>query len=65
MIQQLIAWVEHHESVRAVLLTSTRTMPGTTPDLFSDYDVILAVTDIHPFFEDRGWLEDFGSVLVV
>ncbi len=65
VIQQLINWTEERESVRAAILTSTRTMPGTTPDLFSDYDVILAVTDIHPFFEDRGWLGDFGSVLGV
>ncbi len=65
VIQHLLKWAEQRESVRAVLLTSTRTMPGASLDPFSDYDVILAVTDIHPFFEDRGWLGDFGPVLVV
>ena len=24
-----------------------------------------SLKDIHPFFEDRSWLEDFGEVLVV
>jgi aminoglycoside 6-adenylyltransferase len=65
VIRHLLEWAERHETVRAVLLTSTRTIPGTLLDPFSDYDVILAVTDIHPFFEDRGWLGDFGPVLVV
>ena len=58
-------WAEKREPVRAMLLTSTRTSPNARVDLFSDYDVILVVTDIHPFFADRGWLEDFGRVLVV
>jgi aminoglycoside 6-adenylyltransferase len=48
-----------------MILTSTRTKPGVTVDRFSDYDVIVAVTDIHPFFDDRSWLEDFGQVLVL
>ncbi len=65
VIRHLLEWAEWYETVRAVLLTSTRTIPGALLDPFSDYDVILAVTDIHPFFEDRGWLDDFGPVLVV
>jgi len=65
VIGQLMRWAAEHEPVRAMLLTSTRTSPEARVDLFSDYDVVLAVTDIHPFFEDRAWLEDFGRVLVV
>lgn len=65
IIQQLMAWATRQESVRAMLLTSTRTSPNARVDLFSDYDVVLVVTEIHPFFEDRAWLEDFGRVLVV
>ena len=48
-----------------MLLTSTRAIPNAPVDIFSDYDVVLVVEDIHPFFEDRSWLEDFGEVLVV
>jgi aminoglycoside 6-adenylyltransferase len=48
-----------------MLLTSTRANPHASVDAFSDYDVVLVVTDIHPFFEDRTWLQDFGPVLVV
>ena len=48
-----------------MLLTSTRATPGASVDEFSDYDVILVVAEIHPYFEDRSWLDDFGEVLVV
>lgn len=65
VIRQLIRWAEERESVRAAILTSTRTSPHAHTDVFSDYDIIYVVTDPHPFFEDRTWLEDFGRVLVV
>ncbi len=65
IIRQLMDWAAIQKPVRAMLLTSTRTIPHARVDLFSDYDVVLVVTDIHPFFADRAWLEDFGRVLVV
>ncbi|HKY55829.1 MAG TPA: aminoglycoside 6-adenylyltransferase [Anaerolineales bacterium] len=63
-INKLIHWAEQRESIRAMLLTSTRAIPNAPRDDLSDYDVILVVEDIHPFFEDRSWLADFGEVLV-
>lgn len=65
VLHRLIQWVEAKSSVRAMLLTSSRSNPKAPLDLFSDYDIILVVRDIHPFFGDRSWLEDFGKVLVV
>jgi aminoglycoside 6-adenylyltransferase len=62
--RRLIAWAGEREAVRAMLLTSTRAVPGATVDAFSDYDVILIVRDIEPFVADRGWAGDFGAVLV-
>jgi aminoglycoside 6-adenylyltransferase len=47
-----------------MLLTSTRARPRAPVDVLSDYDVVLVVEDIRPFFADRSWLEDFGRVLV-
>lgn len=64
VIQQLIQWAEKQALVRAMLLTSSRANPRATVDVFSDYDVILVVPDIHPFFETRSWLQDFGEVVV-
>ena len=65
VIQRLIQWAEQRESIRAMLLTSTRAIPTASVDVFSDYDVVLVVKNIRPFFEDRSWLADFGEVLVV
>jgi aminoglycoside 6-adenylyltransferase len=63
-IQRLVEWAEKQEAIRAILLTSTLTNPNAPVDIFSDYDVILAVEDIHPYFDDDAWLGDFGKVLV-
>ncbi|MBX3011685.1 MAG: aminoglycoside 6-adenylyltransferase [Caldilineaceae bacterium] len=63
-LQQLIAWAAAQPLVRAMLLTSTRAIPHATTDRLSDYDVILVVRDIHPFYADRHWLQSFGQVLV-
>lgn len=65
VINSLILWGEQQGPVRAMLMTSTRAVPNAPVDDLSDYDVILVVEDIHPFYEDRGWLNDFGEVLVV
>src|SRR5688572_6477472 len=65
VISKLVQWAEQRESIRAMLLTSTRAIPNAPVDILSDYDVVLVVRDIHPFLEDRSWLEDFGEVLVV
>ncbi|HEV2742003.1 MAG TPA: aminoglycoside 6-adenylyltransferase [Rubrobacter sp.] len=64
MIRRLVRWAEERDPVRTMLLTSTRARPGAPVDALSDYDVVLVLEDIRPFFEDRSWLEDFGEVLV-
>ncbi len=65
MIERLIQWAEHQPLVRAMLLTSSRAIPNAPGDVFSDYDVILALLDVRPFHEDRTWLEAFGPVLAL
>jgi aminoglycoside 6-adenylyltransferase len=65
VVRRLVGWAERRDPVRAMLLTSSRANPNAPVDVLSDYDVVLVVRDIHPFFEDRAWLQDFGRVLVV
>lgn len=60
VIRRLVHWADQQNLVRAMLLTSTRANPHMPVDIFSDYDVVLVVTDIHPFYTHRAWLEDFG-----
>jgi aminoglycoside 6-adenylyltransferase len=64
LIPTLVQWATARDAIRAMLLTSTRAVPGAPTDILSDYDVILIARDIHPFVADRAWLNDFGEVLV-
>lgn len=63
-IAHLLQWANQQEAIRAVLITSTRAIPGAAVDILSDYDIILVATDIQPFHADRRWLDAFGTVLV-
>lgn len=65
VLHQLVQWADEQPSVRAVILTSSRAIPHAQTDEFSDYDVILALTDVKPFYENRTWLETFGHVLAL
>lgn len=65
VIQRLIRWGTGKPAVRAMILTSSLTSPTAPVDLLSDYDVILAVDDVRPFYESRAWLSDFGPLLVL
>ena len=65
IIHRLVHWAEGQASIRAMLLTSSRAVPNALLDAFSDYDIVLVVTEVRPFYADDSWLEDFGKVLVV
>ena len=65
MLARFVDWGESRSDVHAILLTSSRTVPGAPLDVFSDYDIIVVVDDIYPYFSSREWLEAFGHVLVL
>lgn len=41
IIRRLVVWAEGQTTLRAMLLTSTRAIPGAAIDALSDYDVVL------------------------
>jgi aminoglycoside 6-adenylyltransferase len=66
MTEKLIEWGVRQESVRAMVLTSSRAIPNNPyTDEYSDYDVILALRDVQPFHDCREWLAAFGTVLAM
>jgi aminoglycoside 6-adenylyltransferase len=65
VLQRVCQWADGQDLVRAAILTSSRAIPHAQTDAFSDYDVILVLTDIEPFYSSRNWLETFGSVLAL
>lgn len=61
VLDQLVAWGTDHALIRAMILTSTRTRPDGPVDLLSDYDLILAVSDVGPFAFDDAWIYEYGT----
>ncbi len=65
VIDRLVRWAEGKADIRAMILISTRASPDATVDAFSDYDVIVAVTDFQRYLENEDWLGDLGEVLTL
>lgn len=64
MTDRLAEWAAKRDDVRAMILTSSRAIPKAPVDAYSDYDVVIIVDDVVSMVENRGWLSDFGEVLV-
>jgi aminoglycoside 6-adenylyltransferase len=64
VVDKLVAWGTAHPLIRAMILTSSRTRPEGPVDLLSDYDLILAVSDVGPFAFEDAWTYDYGSPMV-
>jgi aminoglycoside 6-adenylyltransferase len=64
VLDALVAWGERTPEIRAMVLTSSRAWPDGPVDEFSDYDIILAVTDHLRFAGDLGWQGTLGTPLV-
>jgi aminoglycoside 6-adenylyltransferase len=65
ILRRLADWAAGQELVRAVILESSRAREGAELDIFSDYDVLLALADTQPFVEGEAWLCGFGEPLVL
>jgi aminoglycoside 6-adenylyltransferase len=65
VLQEIKTWGLANPAVRTVILTSSRANPNATPDLLSDYDVEVAVSDRDSFLQNEDWLTVFGKILAV
>ena len=64
ILDRLVAWGNAQATVRAMLMTSTRTRPNGPVDILSDYDIIIAVTDPERFARNDEWVNDYGPPMV-
>lgn len=64
VLGRVVAWATEQPLVRAVLLESSRATGSAVVDRFSDYDILLVVSEVHPFADDNGWQRYFGEPLV-
>lgn len=63
VLARLVAWGEAHPSIRALVLTSSRARDDETVDVLSDYDLIVAVSDVALFVESDAWMSAYGRPL--
>jgi aminoglycoside 6-adenylyltransferase len=65
VIEALVAWGQRTPEIRAMVLTNSRARADGPIDEFSDYDLILAVTDPNRFAHgDLAWQSAIGGPLV-
>jgi len=64
VVGKLVAWGTAHPLIRAMILTSSRTRPDGPVDLLSDYDLILAVSDVALFAFDDAWTSAYDRPMV-
>jgi aminoglycoside 6-adenylyltransferase len=64
VLQRAVDWANDDEGVRALILESSRAVPDTALDEFSDYDLLVVVSDIDAFATDDGWLAWWRTPLV-
>lgn len=65
VIRKLIAIGQRYDSIRAIVMTSTRCSPNASMDVFSDYDIEIFTEDPDQFGETDEWFESLGPVLIV
>ncbi len=53
------------ERIRAMWLNGSRANPDADKDVFMDYDVVCAVTDLAPFVDATDFLQRFGEIAVM
>lgn len=64
VIHRLKNWTESNDTVRALIVTSSRSGKTNAPiDDFSDYDIVVYVNSLDKFRNDD-WLSSFGDILV-
>ncbi len=64
VLERVVWWAESHPLIRAVILESSRAVEQAPLDRFSDYDILLVVSDTRPFAENNDWQRFFGEPLV-
>ena len=63
ILGRIVAWAWEQPLVRAVVLESSRVVAGAPLDRFSDYDILLVVSDTSHFSDSNDWQRYFGEPL--
>lgn len=65
MLDDILAFAEKDERIRAVTLEGSRTNPNVPKDMFQDYDISFLVTEMDSFVQDPNWVDQFGERIIM
>lgn len=65
MLERILSFAREDERIRVVTLEGSRTNRNVPRDEFQDYDVTFLVTKMEPFINDEGWLDRFGTIVMM
>ncbi|WP_022794111.1 aminoglycoside 6-adenylyltransferase [Marinococcus halotolerans] len=66
MMALIMETARDDERVRAAALSGSRAAAqSSSPDLFSDFDIIYFVENMEQMIKDRAWLDVFGEILIM
>ncbi|MBI2051176.1 aminoglycoside 6-adenylyltransferase [Candidatus Roizmanbacteria bacterium] len=63
ILKKVVSWAESQESIRSLILTSSRAGASKT-DEFSDYDVMVLTDNAEPYLISDEWLKTIDNVWV-
>lgn len=65
MLDLILDFARSDERVRAAWLNGSRANPDAVRDIYMDFDVVCAVTEVEPFVKDKRFLKRFGEIAVM
>lgn len=65
MLELIISTAKEDERIRAVIMNGSRVNPNATKDIFQDFDIVYAVTDVASFVHDYDWIKRFGELMIM
>ncbi len=65
MMELILGIARTDPRIRAVWMNGSRTNPHVPRDIFQDYDIVYAVTDVQGYVDDRNWIDVFGERIVM
>lgn len=64
LLNRFVLWAEAQPDVRTLLVIGSRARADHPADVWSDVDLIVAVTDPQPYLQTTDWLKAIGNVWV-
>src|SRR5512139_3876860 len=65
MLDLILSTAQDDDRIRAVIMNGSRANPNAPRDIFQDYDIVYIVTDVAPFKHNYGWIDGFGSRIIM